>query len=117
MKSAGPSIRQKIFTMSNSGGKEREQYRNVRMTSQDKPAIVLQLVAVINCVHCHRNSTVTPIVCTVTVTLQEGTGLGLPLAKSLIELHGGSLDIASSPGVGTTVSIRLPRERVLGPAA
>jgi len=48
---------------------------------------------------------------------QEGTGLGLPLAKSLIELHGGSLDISSSPGAGTTVSIRLPRERVIGPAA
>jgi len=38
----------------------------------------------------------------------EGTGLGLPVAKSLVELHGGSLSIDSEPGQGTTVSIRLP---------
>jgi signal transduction histidine kinase len=46
----------------------------------------------------------------------EGTGLGLPLAKSLIELHGGRIEIESSPGVGTTVRVHLPRERVLGSA-
>jgi signal transduction histidine kinase/HAMP domain-containing protein len=38
----------------------------------------------------------------------EGTGLGLPLAKSLIELHGGKLEIESAPGVGTTVRIHFP---------
>ncbi|HET6197124.1 MAG TPA: sensor histidine kinase [Acetobacteraceae bacterium] len=37
-----------------------------------------------------------------------GTGLGLPLAKGLVELHGGSLAIASTPGVGTTVTVLLP---------
>jgi signal transduction histidine kinase len=37
-----------------------------------------------------------------------GTGLGLPLSKGLVELHGGSLAIASTPGAGTTVTIRLP---------
>jgi Histidine kinase-, DNA gyrase B-, and HSP90-like ATPase len=36
---------------------------------------------------------------------REGTGLGLPLAIQLTELHGGSLTIASSPGQGTTVSV------------
>lgn len=41
----------------------------------------------------------------------EGTGLGLPLAKSLIELHGGSLDLQSQLGKGTTVTVRLPAER------
>ena len=43
----------------------------------------------------------------------EGTGLGLPLAKSLVELHGGSLDLQSRLGVGTTVTVRLPEERVV----
>ena len=47
----------------------------------------------------------------------EGTGLGLPLAKRLVERHGGMLRIASEPGVGTTVTIILPRERVLRAAA
>jgi signal transduction histidine kinase len=39
---------------------------------------------------------------------QRGTGLGLPLAKSLTELHGGSLAIESSRGGGTTVTVSLP---------
>lgn len=44
-------------------------------------------------------------------TKAEGTGLGLPIARRLIELHGGTLDIASTPGQGTTVSLRLPSSR------
>jgi signal transduction histidine kinase len=47
----------------------------------------------------------------------DGTGLGLPLVKRLCELHGARLDIASAPGQGTTVSIALPADRVLGIAA
>jgi signal transduction histidine kinase len=43
----------------------------------------------------------------------EGTGLGLPLSKGLVELHGGSLAIESEPGVGTTATVRLPVERVI----
>ncbi|MBL6947443.1 MAG: PAS domain S-box protein [Rhodospirillales bacterium] len=38
----------------------------------------------------------------------EGTGLGLSLAKSLVELHGGSLEITSEVGEGTTVVVELP---------
>jgi signal transduction histidine kinase len=38
----------------------------------------------------------------------EGTGLGLPLACGLVELHGGKLVIDSEPGIGTTVTIDLP---------
>ena len=41
----------------------------------------------------------------------QGIGLGLPLTKSLIELHGGTMEIASEPGVGTIVTARFPAER------
>jgi signal transduction histidine kinase len=44
---------------------------------------------------------------------EEGTGLGLPLAKSLTELHGGELLLESSFGEGTIVTIRIPSERVV----
>ncbi|MGZ5934255.1 MAG: ATP-binding protein, partial [Rhizomicrobium sp.] len=37
----------------------------------------------------------------------EGTGLGLPLAKSFVEVHGGALQIDSALGRGTTVTVRL----------
>jgi signal transduction histidine kinase len=43
----------------------------------------------------------------------EGTGLGLPLAKHLIELHGGSLTVNSKVDVGTTVTLVLPPERIV----
>jgi PAS domain S-box-containing protein len=44
---------------------------------------------------------------------EGGSGLGLPLAKSLTELHGGSLTLASRPQAGTTVTIRFPADRVV----
>ena len=43
----------------------------------------------------------------------EGTGLGLPLVKKIMELHGGSVEIESELDRGTTVTIRFPAERVL----
>ncbi|NNG03415.1 MAG: hypothetical protein HKM95_04860 [Inquilinus sp.] len=42
-----------------------------------------------------------------------GTGLGLPLSKALIELHGGTLVIDSTSGVGTRVAVCFPAKRVL----
>ncbi len=42
----------------------------------------------------------------------EGTGLGLPLTVSLVELHDGVLDLKSELNVGTTVTVRFPKERV-----
>jgi signal transduction histidine kinase len=46
----------------------------------------------------------------------EGTGLGLPIARALIELHGGNLTLNSDVGIGTTVALRLPHERIHGVA-
>ncbi len=43
----------------------------------------------------------------------EGSGLGLPLSKSLIEAHQGTLELESRVGEGTTVTVRLPAERVM----
>ena len=44
----------------------------------------------------------------------EGTGLGLPLAKRFMEMHGGVLTIKSQPEIGTTVVIDFPAERSIG---
>jgi signal transduction histidine kinase len=41
----------------------------------------------------------------------EGTGLGLPLTKAMVDLHGGHLDITSEPGKGTTVTVTFPPQR------
>ena len=41
-------------------------------------------------------------------TKEKGLGLGLALTRRLIEEHGGTIAFASRPGVGSTVSIRLP---------
>jgi signal transduction histidine kinase len=45
----------------------------------------------------------------------RGTGLGLPIARGLAELHQGSLEIASRRGLGTRVTLRLPTERLVQP--
>ena len=40
----------------------------------------------------------------------KGTGLGLPLCKRLAELLGGSIQVASTPAVGSEFTVRLPRQ-------
>jgi signal transduction histidine kinase len=47
----------------------------------------------------------------------KGTGLGLPICKSLVELHGGTFALESAPGKGTTVIVTFPTERVIRAAA
>ena len=43
----------------------------------------------------------------------EGTGLGLPLSRSLTEMHGGRLLLESELGIGTTVRVGLPVDRII----
>jgi signal transduction histidine kinase len=45
----------------------------------------------------------------------EGTGLGLPLTRRMIELHQGTLAVASVRGKGTTVTLHFPKTRILAP--
>ena len=43
----------------------------------------------------------------------SGTGLGLPLAIGMVELHGGQLGITSEVGSGTTVTVKFPPDRTV----
>jgi two-component system, cell cycle sensor histidine kinase PleC len=45
----------------------------------------------------------------------QGTGLGLPLADQLVKLHGGTLALTSTRGVGTIVTVYLPPQRTIAP--
>ncbi len=47
---------------------------------------------------------------------REGAGLGLPIAKALVELHGGRLEIRSTKGVGTVLTVVLPSRHVVSGA-
>lgn len=40
----------------------------------------------------------------------QGTGLGLPLSRSIVEKHQGLLDVSSTPGVGSCFTVKLPRQ-------
>ena len=44
----------------------------------------------------------------------EGTGLGLPIAASIVRNHGGRIDLASTPGKGTTATVLWPAARASG---
>lgn len=47
------------------------------------------------------------------VRKHEGTGLGLPLTKGLVALHGGALDVQSEKGQGTKVTVTFPKKRTV----
>ena len=43
----------------------------------------------------------------------NGTGLGLPLAKAMLELHGGVMQLSSVPHLGTTITLHFPASRIV----
>ncbi|MGM0484989.1 MAG: ATP-binding protein, partial [Candidatus Krumholzibacteriota bacterium] len=43
-------------------------------------------------------------------TRAQGTGLGLPICRQIMNNHGGSIDLASERGAGTTVTLSIPAE-------
>jgi signal transduction histidine kinase len=45
-------------------------------------------------------------------TKPTGTGLGMAIVKKIMDLHGGEIDIESTPGRGTTVRLVIPQARV-----
>jgi signal transduction histidine kinase len=49
-------------------------------------------------------------------TRHRGVGLGLSIVRSFVELHGGRIDVASAPGLGTTVTCAFPNERQESPS-
>ena len=46
----------------------------------------------------------------------QGTGLGLSIVRAIVEEHGGSVDVDSTLGVGTTFTLRIPMQRSGAPA-
>jgi two-component system cell cycle sensor histidine kinase PleC len=48
---------------------------------------------------------------------EQGAGLGLPIAKSLVDLHGGTFTLKSKPRIGTEVIVTFPPERVMSALA
>ncbi|MEQ8813969.1 MAG: PAS-domain containing protein [Thalassobaculum sp.] len=47
----------------------------------------------------------------------DGAGLGLPLVRHFMDLHGGTVSLESAPGAGTTVTVLFPAEPAVAPAA
>jgi signal transduction histidine kinase len=48
-------------------------------------------------------------------TKPTGTGLGMAIVKKIMDLHGGEIEIDSTPGEGTTVRLVIPRAAVPAP--
>jgi two-component system cell cycle sensor histidine kinase PleC len=50
-------------------------------------------------------------------TVDRGSGLGLPIVKGLVDMHGGHIALESMPGVGTRVTVIFPASSTLKQSA
>ncbi|MGE4219594.1 MAG: PAS domain S-box protein [Alphaproteobacteria bacterium] len=86
----------------------------IHLTDDDRIRLVVSDTG-IGIAESDRTTVMSPFgqVSSIETSRHAGTGLGLPIVKSLVEIHGGTLTLSSKPGAGTRVTIVFPPDRTL----